>query len=136
MLTRAPAPGRLDHDLYDHRSAARAAAKPWRDDRRSAGFVLLHVESLELDPPPGAVRDPRLHSDFGNYFPDYRSQSYMEYGNRIGIFRLLDFLQPLGWMVAAAVNGVVARDKPELVRELTRRNVPILATGWSASRFA
>jgi hypothetical protein len=100
-----------------------------------AAFVLLHIEALELDPPADAVRDPRLRGEFGSFFPDYRAHSYMEYGNRIGVHRLLDALQARGWKVAAAVNGLVATDKPQLVRELMRREVPILASGWSASRM-
>ena len=135
MKPREPPPGRLDHDLYSHRSAARVDGRAWPNGRRSAAFVLLHVESLELDAPADALRDPRLRGSFGNFYPDYRSHSYMEYGNRIGVFRLLDWLQSRGWTVAAAVNGVVAQDKPELVRELMRREVSILASGWSASRM-
>jgi hypothetical protein len=135
MKPRAPDPGRLDHDLYTHRRALQAGGSAWPGGRRSAAFVLLHVESVELDPPSDALRDPRLRGDFGNFFPDYRTHSYLEYGNRIGVFRLLDWLQPRGWAVAAAVNGIVARDKPALVRELARREVALLAGGWSASRM-
>ena len=135
MKVRAPAPGRLDHDLYDHRSAARSGTRLWPAGHRAAAFVLLRVESVELDPPTDTIRDPRLRGDFGNYFPDYRGHSLIEYGNRIGVFRLLDHLQSLGWKVAAAVNGLVAQEKPELVRELIRRDVAILAGGWSASRL-
>lgn len=135
MKPREPETGRLDHALYDHRSAARAGGAPWPNGCPGAAFVLLHVESLELDAPAEALRDPRLSSDFGTFFPDLRSQSYMEYGNRIGVFRLLDWLQSRGWKVAAAVDGIVAQDKPGLVRELMSRDVAILASGWSASRM-
>jgi len=110
-------------------------AQPWPNGGNTAAFVLLHIETLELNPPSGAMRDPRLRSEFGNFFPDYRTYSYLEYGNRIGVFRLLDFLQARGWKVAAAVNGLLAREKPELVRELVRRDVTILVGGWSASRM-
>jgi peptidoglycan/xylan/chitin deacetylase (PgdA/CDA1 family) len=51
------------------------------------------------------------------------------------VFRLLDLLQPLGWRVAAAVNGLVAKDRPRLVRTLDARGVELLASGWSASRM-
>src|SRR5690606_38402615 len=96
----APLPAKLDHALYAHRRAATAEAALWPGQKRTAAFVLLHVESLELDPPPDAVRDPRMRGEFGNFFPDYRSHSMIEYGNRIGVFRLLDLLQPMGWQVA------------------------------------
>ena len=135
MSRDAPPSARLDHDLYDARIASRAAAQPWPDGHAAAAFVLIHVEAYEIDAPDDAVRDPGLRGDFGSFFPDYRAHSLIEYGSRIGIFRLLDLLQPLGWPVAAAINGLVAKDRPALVRALEARQVEILASGWSASRM-
>lgn len=135
MLPRPPQPARLDHDLYDARHAWRTAAPRWPGDRAAAAFVLVHVEAVEIDPPPGALRDPGLRGEFGSFFPDYRSHSLVEYGNRIGVYRLLDLLQPLGWTVAAAVDGLVAHERPALVRALAARGVELLASGWSASRM-
>ncbi len=135
MLPRPPQPARLDHDLYDARHAWRMAAARWPGDRAAAAFVLVHVEAVEIDPPPGALRDPGLRGEFGSFFPDYRSHSLVEYGNRIGVYRLLDLLQPLGWTVAAAVDGLVAHERPALVRALAARGVELLASGWSASRM-
>lgn len=101
----------------------------------AAAFALIHVEAYEIDAPDDAVRDPGLRGEFGSFFPDYRAHSLMEYGNRIGVFRLLDLLQPLGWTVAAAVNGLIASERPALLRMLQARGVEILASGWSASRM-
>lgn len=135
MTLRPPEHNKLDHDLYDHRRIARTAGIEWPGGYRAAAFILLRVQSLELDPPAEALRDPRWRIDFGNFFPEYRSHSLMEYGNRIGVFRLLDLLQPLGWHVAVAVNGLVAHEKPSLVRALQNRGLEIVAGGWSASRM-
>ena len=126
---------RLDHDLYEHRPSAAAPGRAWPGGRAAAAFVLLRVQSLELDPPEHAQRDPRWRNPFGDFRPDYRAQSLMEYGNRIGVFRLLDLLQPLGWHVAVSVNGLVAHQCPGLVRELQARGVDIVMGGWSASRL-
>ncbi len=134
-MLRPPEFKRLDHDLYEHRRAAAATGSEWPGGFRTAAFVLLRVQSLELDPPAYAQRDARWRNEFGNFSPDYRAQSLMEYGNRIGVFRLLDLLQPLGWHVAVAVNGIVAKEQPSLVRSLRRRGVDIVAGGWSASRM-
>lgn len=125
----------LDHDLYDVRRSAFAGSRRWPGGRAAAAFALIHVEAFEIDAPAGSIRDPGLRGDFGSYFPDFRAHSLIEYGNRIGLFRLLDVLQHAGWSVAAAVNGLVSRDRPELVRTLASCGVEVLASGWSASRM-
>lgn len=107
----------------------------WPGGRAAAACVLIHVEAFEIDPPNGALRDPGIRGDFGSFFPDYRAHSLIEYGTRIGVFRLLDMLQPMGWSVAVAVNGWVAHTRPALLRELQSRGVELLASGWSASRM-
>jgi len=135
LTPRPPAAGRLDHDFYAHRTSGEEAAVSWPRDRVAAAFVLIHVEAFEIDPPADAVREPQLRGAFGSFHPDLRSHSLFEYGCRVGVFRLLDLLQPRGWQVAAAVNGLVAAEKPGLLRALAERGVEILASGWSASRM-
>jgi allantoinase len=134
-LPRPPQAGRLDHALYAPRVSWRVPGRHWPQGRGVAACMLIHLEAFEVDPPAGAWRDPGIRGDFGSYFPDYRAHSLVEYGTRIGIFRLLDLLQPLGWCVAVAVNGLVAHTRPTLVHDLQRRGVELLASGWSTSRM-
>ena len=37
-----------------------------------------------------AIADSRFTGEFGTYHPDYRTWTQREYGNRTGIFRVLD----------------------------------------------
>lgn len=134
MTPRAPEPGRLDHALYEPRASWLTPGRPWPGGRVAA-CVLIHLEAFEIEPPASAYRDPGLRGDFGSFFPDYRSHSLFEYGSRIGVHRLLDLLQPLGWSVAVAVNGCIAQARPSLLRQLQARGVELLASGWSASRM-
>ena len=135
MTLRDPTNPGPDHKWYEHRRSALSAGSDWPERHRSAAFILIRVHALEINTPQDFTRDSRWRIDFGNYSPEYRSHSLMEYGNRIGVFRLLDFLQSLGWKVAAAVNGLVAHENPWLIRDLDRRGVEIVASGWSASRM-
>jgi len=130
-----PFKARLDHDLYDHQRSLKNTATAWPGENRVASFILIRAQCLELEPPSGALRDPRWNTDFGTFSPPYRAHSLIEYGNRIGVFRLLDLLQPLGWRVAVSVNGLLAHQVPSLVRDLVDREVEVLASGWSASRM-
>lgn len=135
LLPHPPRPRSLDHALYVPRVSWHERAAPWPGGQAAAACVLVHVEVFELDPPPHGYRDPGVRGDFGSFFPDLRAHSLMEYGTRIGLFRLLDLLQPLGWCVAAAVNGLVAQARPAVLRQLQKRGVEVLASGWSASRM-
>lgn len=135
LLPKPPPAGSLDHALYEHRASWREHAPAWPGGQAAAACVVIHVEAFELEAPPGGYRDPGVRGDFGSFFPDLRAHSLMEYGTRIGVFRLLDLLQPLGWCVAAAVDGLVAQARPALVRQLQARGVEVLASGWSASRM-
>ena len=135
LLPHPPRPRSLDHTLYEPRVSWRERAAPWPGGPAAAACVLIHVEAFELDAPTGGYRDPGVRGDFGSFFPDLRAHSLMEYGTRIGLFRLLELLQPLGWCVAAAVNGLVAQERPAVVRQLQARGVELLASGWSASRM-
>jgi len=135
VLPRPPQAGRLDHALYAPRVSWRQPGPAWPGGRAAAACVLIHLEAFEIDAPDGAWRDPGVRGDFGSYFPDFRAHSLVEYGVRIGIFRLLDLLQPAGWSVAVAVNGLVAHTRAALLRELQGRGVELLASGWSASRM-
>ena len=133
--TDCPFQDQLDHNLYEHRRSLVYPSAVWPDGHHVAAFILIRLERLELDPPEMALRDPRWNTDFGAFAPPYRAHSLIEYGNRIGIFRLLDFLQPLGLRVAVSVNGIIAQQTPRLLSELASRDVEILASGWSASRM-
>lgn len=125
----------LDHDLYEHRRSLVSPAKAWPDGHHVAAFILIRLQSLEIEPPIEAIRDPRWNTELGTYSPAYRAHSLMEYGNRFGIFRLLDLLQPLGWRIAISVNGLIAHQNPWLIKQLQQRDVQLVASGWSASRM-
>jgi len=116
--TTAPVAEALDHDLYAHRRIVTTAAAPWPGGHNAAAFFLIRLQALELFAPTTLTRDARWNHGFGNFAPDYRAQSLMEYGNRIGNFRLLDLLLPLGWRVAVSVNGIIAEQNPGLLASL------------------
>ena len=82
----------MDHDLYPFSALPDRAALRWPGGARVAFAVVLHLEHWELDPPAVAVRDPRFRDPFGDFRPDYRTYTIREYGNRVGVFRMLDAL--------------------------------------------
>jgi len=125
----------MDHDLYRYSALPRRAALAWPNGARLAFHVTLHIEHWELAPPAGSVRDQRFLSEFGPFEPDYRTWTQREYGNRVGIFRVLEVLDRHGIRASVAIGASACERYPELVAEVTRRGWEVLAHGTHATRM-
>ena len=127
------APG-MDHALYPFRTAPEAPRFAWREGGRIAFTVTLMVDYWESTPPADARPDPRMGSPLGKYEPDWLTWSQHEYGNRVGIFRVLEMLDRFAIRPTAALGSEAARRYPEIVGELRRRGAGFMAHGSHATR--
>ena len=127
------APG-MDHDLYPFRTLAEAPRIAWPGGARTAFTVTVMLDYREVNPPPDANPDPRILSPLGKFFPDWLTWSQREYGNRVGIFRVLDVLDRYGLTPSVALGAEAARRFPELVDECARRGACFMAHGTFATR--
>lgn len=125
----------MDHDHYRFEPMPARAPLAWPGGARLAAFVTVHLEAWELQPPADAHRDPRFVGEYGSFFPDYRSWTQREYGNRVGVFRILELLDRHAIRASVAVNGEIARRRPELVARFAARGDEILAHGTHATRM-
>ena len=91
-----PLPAGMDHRHYAFSALPGRTAHRWPGGSRIAAYAVLFLEHWELQPPEGALRDPRLVGEFGSFYPDYRSWTQREYGLRIGIFRVIEALKDAG----------------------------------------
>jgi peptidoglycan/xylan/chitin deacetylase (PgdA/CDA1 family) len=128
------APG-MDQAHYAFRAAPDAPVLRWPNQAPMAFVALLHLETWEISPPKGSHKDPRFTGDFPAFHPDLRSWSQREYGNRVGVFRVLSVLDRCGVVPAVALGADVARNRPELVAELKARGAEFLAHGTHATRL-
>lgn len=124
----------MDQTHHAFRPLTEAPRFAWPDGARIALTVTLVLDHWELDPPKEASRDPRIVSPLGNFFPDWLTWSQLQYGVRVGIFRVLEVLDRFGLTPSVALGGAAARLYPELVDELTRRDACFLAHGMFATR--
>jgi peptidoglycan/xylan/chitin deacetylase (PgdA/CDA1 family) len=62
-------------------------------------------------------------------YPDLRHYTLRDYGNRVGIFRVMKALDRHGIRASVAVNAAVAARYPALIGECTARGWEILAHG-------
>jgi peptidoglycan/xylan/chitin deacetylase (PgdA/CDA1 family) len=125
----------MAHDLYEH--GAPAARVPWRlpSPHRIALCVFLYFECFEIDAPANAYRDPRFNGNLGDLYPNYRANSVFEYGNRVGVFRVLQALDRFGLTATVAANADACERYPFLVNEFKRRNYEFAAHGISATQM-
>jgi peptidoglycan/xylan/chitin deacetylase (PgdA/CDA1 family) len=125
----------MDHAHYAFRAAPDAPPIRWPNGARIAFFALLHLEAWEITPPKDAVKDSRFVAEFPAFHPDLRAWSQREYGNRVGIFRVLSVLDRFGIVPAVALSSAAARQYPELVEECRKRGSEFLAHGSFATRL-
>ena len=130
-----PLPAGMDNPWYDYSPFPTRPRLTWPRNARVAFFVLLHLEYWELDPAKDSHRDPRLVGEFGSFVPDYRSWTQREYGNRTGIFRVLDVLDRYQIRAGVAVNALAAERYPYLIEQFKKRRYEFIAHGHSANRM-
>lgn len=125
----------MDHPHYPYSAMPARPRLAWPGGARIAAFVVLYLEHWELAPPAEALRDPRFVGEYGSFFPDFRTWTQREYGNRIGIFRVLEALDGAGIVPAVAANSMAIERTPRLVEELCGRGCEFIAHGVAATRM-
>ena len=130
-----PLPAGMDNPWYDYSPFPLRPKLAWPRNARVASFVLLHLEYWELLPDETSYKDPRYVGEYGSFVPDYRTWTQREYGNRIGIFRVLDVLDRYQIRAGVAVNALAAERYPFLIEQFKKRKYEFIAHGHSANRM-
>jgi peptidoglycan/xylan/chitin deacetylase (PgdA/CDA1 family) len=116
----------LDHNWFEYEAIFGRAPLAWPGGRPVALWISVAVEFFPLDAPALPFR-PLGGLDRG--YPDFWSYSNRDYGNRIGIYRIMRVLDGLGLRATAAVNAAAVRRFPRLITEIVRRDWEIAAHG-------
>jgi allantoinase len=87
-----------------------------------AVWIGIHVEHWSLLPPAGSFVVKGIHGNWPDHFPDYRTYSFREYGNRIGVFRLFDMLADLDLPASIIVNAEAINRYPAIIEEAERHH--------------
>ena len=108
----------------------------WPNDARIAFHVIVHLEHFEWEPPADSTT---LIQDYGAAHhrppPDIITYSYREYGNRVGIYGIMQALDRYGIRATAPIDAIVATEYPFLVEECRRRGWEFLGHGLSSKRL-
>lgn len=117
----------MDHDRYDWSMLHERPPVSWPDGKRVALWINVAVEVFPLDDEgrpfklPGALRKP---------YPDVQTFTWRDYGNRVGIYRLMRAFDRFGIHPTWSVNGAIAQTYPGLLKDIAARGEEIIAHGW------
>lgn len=119
----------MDHDLYPYRNMPGRTPLEWPGGAKVAFAPVVYLEHWPYEATRGGYADPRFRDPYGSFQPDYRTHTWREYGNRIGIFRLFEVLDRYGLTATLAANTAAAERYPVIIQEVLRRGWDIAAHG-------
>ncbi len=101
-----------DHDLYQWSALHQRPPVNWQQGSVAVWFC-VSLEWFPITPSDTPFRAP---GHMQTAFPDYRHYTARDYGNRVGVWRLLGALARVGAKASFATNAAVAERYPELLR--------------------
>jgi peptidoglycan/xylan/chitin deacetylase (PgdA/CDA1 family) len=100
----------------------------WPGGKRLALWVNPNIEFFRLDDVmPGTVNErvAREHAKV----PNVRNWSLRDYGNRVGVWRIMKVLERYGVRASAALNSEVCDHHPEVIEEARRLGWELMGHG-------
>lgn len=116
----------MDQARYPYRAMRRAPAMRWPGGARVGVWITVHVEWFPLDMPTQPVL---AVGAIQRAYPDTQTYSARDYGNRVGIYRLMDAFAAHGVRPTAAINAAVAERYPLLIRAICDAGWEVMAAG-------
>lgn len=116
----------MDHDYYDWSMLAQRQPVAWPNDARVALWINVAVQYFPLN------QQGKPFAPVGGMttaYPDLRHYTLREYGNRVGIFRLLKAFDQFSVKPTFAVQSRIAERYPYLLRRLAERGDEIICHG-------
>lgn len=114
----------MDHDLYPWSNLFQRPPLAWSEGRSVLTWIVIDLEWFPITPNDKPFRAP---GHMQTAYPDYRHYTSRDYGNRIGIYRLLDALDRVGAQASIAANSAIAERYPALIRDIVGAGHEIVA---------
>ena len=121
----------MDHDRYDWSILFRRPRIDWPGGARVALWVVPSLEWFPLDMPAVPFRPT---GGMERAYPDYWNYTHRDYGNRVGVFRIMSVLDTFGLRATAAVNAAVCERYPALIEAGRARGWEFIAHGLHMGR--
>ncbi len=120
----------MDQDRYPWSHLFDRKPVTWPGKARIALWIMPVVQWFPLDMSGKPFRAP---GGLTMPYPDYRHYTNRDYGNRVGIFRILTELTRRKLSASVAVNAAIAGRYPSLVSEIAGHGHEIVAHGVDAA---
>ena len=86
----------------------------WPNDARVAFWIVPNIEFFSLETRPGGVAPGKI--------PDVPVWATRDYGNRVGVFRIMDVLDRHQIRATVALNSDICVHHPEIIEEGNKRS--------------
>jgi peptidoglycan/xylan/chitin deacetylase (PgdA/CDA1 family) len=103
----------------------------WPGDAKIALWVAPNIEHYEYLPPPGNGRDPWPRMPH----PDILGYGGRDYGNRVGLWRMMDVMDKHDIRCTMSLNLSVYEHYPEIMEACESRRWDLLCHGLYNTRF-
>lgn len=114
----------MDHDLYPWSNLFERLPLAWPGGQTVLTWIVIDLEWFPITPNDKPFRAP---GHMQTAYPDYRHYTSRDYGNRVGIYRLLDALDKTGAKASIAANSAIAERYPVLIRDIVSAGHEIIA---------
>lgn len=102
----------------------------WPGGARVAFWVVPNIEVFELLPPYNRHRSP-----YGRPLPDTLKYSTVDYGNRVGVWRMIEAMDARGVRGSVSLNTALCIHHPEIIEACVARGWELFGHGIYNSRF-
>ena len=122
----------LDHDRFPFRILPRMAPVTWPGKKGVALWVAVHMGHFPMDMPDKPFK---ATGGMERPYPSYWDYTQRDYGNRIGIYRLMKALDQRGLRATALMNAALATRYPALMKEIAASKWEVAAAGVDMGRL-
>jgi allantoinase len=105
--------------LFPYQAIVDRPRVAWPNGARVAVWVIPNIE--------------HFHIEIGNQAPDIRNHSRRDYGNRVGVWRIIEVLAKHGVRGTVALNAEVGRFYPRIMEEMTSLKWELMGHGITNS---
>ena len=126
----------MDNPYYEWSPIVRRQPLRWPGSARVALCVIVSLEFVEMVPPKASVPAPSAVA-VGPYPGAYNISeiSHHEYGNRVGVFRVMDVLKKHGITPTVAMDAMLAERNRSLVGYCQAEGCEFIGHGVALSRM-